>query len=107
MAGEVARFKNGLLRLHCPGCGCSHQVPVDTGGPGDWTWNGSTTRPTLSPSLHVHPHDTFNGDGAVVRTPRCHSFVRDGRWQYLGDSDHHLAGQTVPVPPPLAERGAL
>lgn len=96
---EVAKVKMGLLRMHCPGCGCSHQVPVDTGSPKDWTWNGSLTAPTLSPSLHVHPHLTLDDDDNRVETPRCHSFVRDGQWQFLGDCTHELAGQTVPVPP--------
>lgn len=96
---DVAKFKMGLLRMHCRGCGFSHQVPVDTGGPGDWTWNASLEKPTLSPSLHVHPHETFDDDGNVVSTPRCHSFVRDGSWEYLNDCEHYLAGQTVPIPP--------
>lgn len=25
----------------------------------------------------------------------CHSFLRAGRWEFLSDSAHHLAGQTV------------
>lgn len=29
----------------------------------------------------------------------CHSFIRDGRWQYLSDTAHRLAGQTVPMVP--------
>lgn len=29
----------------------------------------------------------------------CHSFVRDGKWEFLTDSAHKLAGQTVPLPP--------
>ncbi len=29
----------------------------------------------------------------------CHSFVRDGHWQFLADSAHALAGQTVPLVP--------
>jgi hypothetical protein len=29
----------------------------------------------------------------------CHSFVVDGRIQFLGDCTHHLAGQTVDLPP--------
>jgi hypothetical protein len=29
----------------------------------------------------------------------CHSFLRDGRWQFLGDSAHSLAGQTVNMIP--------
>jgi hypothetical protein len=33
-------------------------------------------------------------DGQVV----CHSFVIDGRIQFLSDSTHVLAGQTVDLP---------
>lgn len=29
----------------------------------------------------------------------CHSFVRAGRIEFLGDCTHALAGQTVPLPP--------
>lgn len=29
----------------------------------------------------------------------CHSFLRDGRWEFLSDSAHHLAGQTVDMVP--------
>lgn len=29
----------------------------------------------------------------------CHSFLRAGRWQFLGDSAHALAGQTVDMVP--------
>ncbi len=96
---DVATMKMGLLRMHCPGCRCSHQVPVDTGGRGDWTWNGSLTAPTISPSILVHSHLTLDEDDNTVDTPRCHSFVRNGQWQFLGDCSHDLAGQTVPVPP--------
>jgi hypothetical protein len=29
----------------------------------------------------------------------CHSFLTNGQWQFLGDSAHKLAGQTVPAVP--------
>lgn len=29
----------------------------------------------------------------------CHSFLRVGRWEFLTDSAHRLAGQTVPMVP--------
>jgi hypothetical protein len=29
----------------------------------------------------------------------CHSFIRDGHWEFLGDCAHQLAGQTVPMVP--------
>jgi hypothetical protein len=28
----------------------------------------------------------------------CHSFIIDGRIQFLGDCDHELASQTVEIP---------
>lgn len=95
---NVAVMKMGLLRMYCPGCRCSHQVPVDTGS-GDWTWNGSLTAPTLSPSLLVLSHFTYDENDNMAKTPRCHSFVRNGQWQFLGDCTHDLAGQTVVIPP--------
>ncbi|MGC4033677.1 MAG: hypothetical protein QM754_18485 [Tepidisphaeraceae bacterium] len=30
---------------------------------------------------------------------RCHSFVRDGQIEFLGDCTHELAGKTVPLEP--------
>lgn len=41
----------------------------------------------------VSPHPLENSHG------NCHSFLRNGRWEFLSDSAHHLAGQTVDLPP--------
>lgn len=30
---------------------------------------------------------------------RCHSFLREGVWEFLSDSTHELAGQSVPMVP--------
>jgi hypothetical protein len=38
-------------------------------------------------------------------TPRCHSFVRAGRIEYLGDCEHELPGGAVDMVP-LPERYA-
>lgn len=38
-----------------------------------------------------HPRDPAYGN--------CHSFLRNGVWEFLGDSAHRLAGQRVPVEP--------
>jgi hypothetical protein len=79
-----------LVLVHCPGCDMWHPFRV-RGVPGQpiWTWNGSNERPTFSPSMLV------NKD---VPYARCHSFVRDGQIQFLGDSFHDLKGQTVELP---------
>ena len=43
----------------------------------------------------------FSPSVLVTKPPTpyaCHSFVTDGRIQFLTDSTHTLAGQTVPLP---------
>ncbi|RNL66226.1 ammonia monooxygenase [Nocardioides marmoriginsengisoli] len=95
------------VHFRCPGCGTVHGVTVDA--PNSWTWNGDLQRPTFEPSVLVHPHRTFvNGDldgdaltapENITMTPLCHSFVRGGRIEFLGDCTHGLAGQTVDLPP--------
>ena len=75
--------------FHCPGCGYPHWVR--TKGPGPlWTvtFNGDVDRPTVMPSLLVQPN----------QPQQCHSFIRDGQIQFLDDSHHGLAGQTVELP---------
>lgn len=85
------------LRFDCPGCGDPHVVPTQPSQNG-WGFNGDFDRPTLTPSILVHPHGALAEDGAVYQTPLCHSFVRDGRIEFLGDCTHALAGQTVDLP---------
>ena len=72
------------LSFECPGCGNHHHVEAPR-----WEWNGSMDAPTFSPSILVNQHDSAS---------RCHSFVRDGRIEFLGDCHHALAGQTVQLP---------
>ena len=80
------------LMFYCPGCGHHHAVRVEGDGPGPvWGWNGSEELPTLSPSVLVY---LPNPDGSRGRT-ECHLWVKEGRIQYLKDSAHHLAGQTI------------
>lgn len=52
-------------------------------------FNFDANRPTLEPSLLV-----TGGSG----DRRCHSYVRDGRIQFLSDCTHPLAGQTIDLP---------
>lgn len=86
------------LYWRCQGCKTEHGVPVnDTSGQRPrWDWNGDRDKPTLSPSVHVHPiHDVDDEDGTVFETPRCHVFIVDGQIQFLSDCTHAFAGQTV------------
>lgn len=84
------------LMFQCPGCEELHGVrvaPSAEKGP-VWNWNGSLTSPTLTPSLLLK-----RTEGEERRPFCCHSFVTEGRIQFLGDCTHKLRGQTVEIPP--------
>lgn len=93
--------EGGRVLFWCPGCDEAHAI---TEGP--WTWNGDLERPTFTPSVLVGgiQWDTSSGFHKPNHTAApgepivCHSFVTDGRIQFLTDSTHALAGQTVDVP---------
>jgi len=83
---------------------------------GAWTWNGSATKPTFQPSVLVKGSEFTDAGRAAYeswfaagcpqpsplrfesRDTCCHSFVVDGRMQFLSDCTHSLAGQTVLIP---------
>ena len=94
-APVVRTTKHGghcALILWCPGCTCGHMIPVE--GPQAWHWNGSLTSPTLSPSIKV----VWDAGEVGQPSPQvCHSYVREGRWEYLSDCTHKLAGKVVAV----------
>lgn len=85
------------VRWECPGCGEPHVVP--TQGQNAWTFNGDFERPTLSPSVLVYPAPCLAEDGSETMSPRCHCFIRDGRIEFCGDSEHALRGQAVELEP--------
>lgn len=70
----------------CPGCGFPHSVIVGGAKPPVWGWNKSLEAPTFTPSI------------LCAGETRCHSFVTDGRIQFLSDCDHALGGRTVDLP---------
>lgn len=83
--------------FECPGCGEWHLVYVEQPSPRNqqWQWNGNMERPTFEPSILIN----WAGGYGPERKPKvCHSFVRDGHIQFLGDCTHALAGQTVDLP---------
>ena len=68
-----------------------HMLPVNsTSESPSWDWDENTENPTLSPSVL-----TFGYHG---KEGRCHSFIRNGMIEFLGDCTHSLAGATVPLP---------
>lgn len=72
--------------VNCPGCGYWHLFDAR------WTFNGNTERPSFQPSMLVNA----NIDRKLYpKIHRCHSYVTDGKIQFLQDCTHSLAGQTV------------
>lgn len=119
LGSKLRRLEGGRVAFLCPGCGEAHQVTVD--GSRGWTFNGDGDKPTFSPSVLVrgirspsgadvmteaedheyHALFAVGGREGVLNSKfgwRCHSFVNDGRIQFLSDCTHTLAGQTVDLP---------
>ncbi len=76
------------LMFWCPGCNQAHGVRIAGGRP-CWGWDGNAEAPTFTPSVLVT---------MPWRNMVCHSFVRAGMIEFLGDCTHALKGQTVPLP---------
>lgn len=108
-------LENNHLAFWCPGCKEAHVVRVLDVGPrgGEnvgpcWGFNGNGDAPTFTPSVlvrsghYVQPagkHCDRSGDPEwPCNCMCCHSFVTDGRIQFLSDCTHDLAGQTVDLP---------
>lgn len=98
---KVVRDREQLfygIHIKCPGCGHhlllvswlpegeAQESPHAQGKP-HWSFNGDFDRPTFQPSI-------LSRGGTDV----CHSFVADGRIQFLSDCTHVLAGHTVDLP---------
>lgn len=93
--------------LICPGCGGRHALQVTAPSGPNWGFNGDVDRPTFTPSLmvqgtHWPTDEELNrlkaGEKVEPRRWVCHSYITDGSIQFLPDSTHSLAGQTVPLP---------
>lgn len=106
LGSKLRRLEGGLAAFWCPGCNAAHQLRIE--GQHAWGFNGDGDRPTFTPSVLTWGKARFLTDeeseviraGGKVDVPdfRCHSFVTDGRIQFLSDCSHDLAGQTVDLP---------
>ena len=77
-----------------------------------WGFNGNMEKPTFEPSVHSKTGHYVTGtpeaecrfciedkaEGRRKLCHVCHSFVRDGKVQFLPDCTHALAGKTVDLP---------
>lgn len=95
MAKRVMKFEGGWM-IQCPACKSCHGFWTETPNPhtgARWRFDGNEEKPTFEPSMLA----------TVKYTPRpplvCHSFVRNGRIEFLGDCTHELAGKTVDLDP--------
>jgi hypothetical protein len=99
--------KQGLF-WWCPGCNSAHSIKTSAGG---WTYNNNPESPTFYPSVLVTgteptiPYEEWkswfasNPDQPLPSAPTiCHSFVTDGKMQFLGDCTHALANTTHKIP---------
>lgn len=105
---RIEQMGENHVAFQCPGCGQDHCLP--TAGANAWSFNGDMERPTLSPSIlakglrvKLGPDGKWNGEFELEQDGNplpnlCHSFVTDGRIQFLSDCNHSLAGQTVDLP---------
>ena len=87
----------------CPGCEGYHSLYIkNPKGKPVWSFNGDEKRPTFKPSLLV----TYPSNPKAIekfkewRKERiCHSFIIDGKIQFLNDCTHKLRGQTIELKP--------
>jgi len=98
---KIRNSDNGIILFHCPGCGCAHGVS------NQWQYNGNPDSPTITPSILVRAAKwptadectrILAGEKIKLVPTICHSFVTDGKIQFLSDCTHTLAGQTVALP---------
>lgn len=104
------------IKIQLPGPSGTMCLPVmikgTREGTGNWTWNGDIERPTLKPSVlsqsgHFAPefksgdscwckyYDEHPKETPVFHCYRCHTWINEGKVQFLNDSTHELAGQTL------------
>lgn len=87
------------LVFHCPACRSRKYLPQFDWITGrGWKWNSDNVAPTLSPSILQSAGPYPEGHPKAGTISVCHSYVRDGRIEYLSDCTHDLAGQTVELP---------
>lgn len=102
LSSKLRSLEGGRLMFWCPGCDGAHQVGIGEGDGPRWGYNGDPEAPTFTPSVLVQYNGRDagqdRGDGRLAPPAICHSFVTDGKIQFLADSTHALAGQTVDLP---------
>lgn len=117
-AKEVRGINDEVIghAIMCPACGTYHVFDDKVNSArakmrgGGWDFNGDVDRPTFSPSMLMRTNfdiAAFSraekaGRALPVDMPKidyvCHSYVREGRIEFLGDCTHDMRGQTHELP---------
>lgn len=84
---EGKKYHHTQYLFFCKGCGYEHAIALKSEG-GNHDFNMDLENPTISPSVLQN----FSSDRI------CHSFIQDGKIQYLGDCWHELKGKTIELP---------
>jgi len=109
--GKLRIMENGRVAFYCPGCKKFHAIHIE--GEGRWDFNRNYNRPTFNPSILVRSGHFVPGhedqcwckfyaerpdEEPAFKCFQCHSFVADGKIQFLTDCSHELAGKIVELP---------
>jgi hypothetical protein len=106
---KLRRTTDGGYSFWCPGCNEPHVLSKG------WAFSGTEELPTFNPSVLVTVGHYTPGwqagmecwcsyakahpdEGSFYLCSRCHSFVKAGQIQFLGDCTHALKDKTVPLP---------
>jgi hypothetical protein len=104
ISSKLRSVEGGGHAHWCEGCGQFHVIP------GSWKFDGNLAEPTFSPSVLTHgvkviygPDGRWTGEWQRDEEGKpmpyvCHYFLTAGMLCYCADSQHHLAGQQVPLP---------
>lgn len=97
----------------CPGCKHDHRIIVNWGvnslahhpdNEPRWQFDRNFDKPTFSPSLLIRWTEDLTkaeharvmaGEKIELKKLCCHSFIKNGQIEFLGDCTHEFAGQTV------------
>lgn len=84
--------QSGYYSFKCPACGIEHSIDINHRVLHmHWSFNESMNYPTFLPSILVE------WDREKVHH-RCHSFIKEGKIEFLSDCTHNMKGQTVELP---------
>lgn len=90
---KIKFITNTELTFYCLACKEYHNLNTT------WNFNGNFDKPTIRPSLLITLkwwNEITNKYDKEVQ--RCHSYITDGKIEYLSDCKHDMKGMTVELP---------